>query len=127
MLKKSEKILINELIKEESQTIFRLLGITFNNIGCYYKRDSKPKVALKYLKKSLEIEIYSSNDKISIAGTHLNICAILSFLGKHKQAIKHAKVSIDLLEISRTSLQEMIDKKKGIEDEEIDQAKEEKH
>ena len=84
MLKKSEKILINELIKEETPTIFSLLGITFNNIGCYYKRDNKPKVALKYLKKSLEIEIFSNHDKISIAGTHLNICAILSYLGKHR-------------------------------------------
>ena len=67
---------------------------------------------MKYLKKSLEIEIYASHDKVSIAGTHLNICAILSYLGKHKQAIKHAKVAIDLLEISRVSFEE-IEKKKS--------------
>ena len=37
-------------------------------------------------------------DWISTAGTHLNICAIFSFLDKHKEAADHANLSIRLLE-----------------------------
>ena len=58
LLKKSEKILINELLKKETKRTYTILGITLNNIGCYYKKDNKPNVALKYLKKALEIECY---------------------------------------------------------------------
>jgi len=42
-----------------------------------------PKVALKYLKKALQIEIFTLNDKANVAGTHLNICAILSSMNQY--------------------------------------------
>ena len=61
-------------------------------------------MALKYLKKSLEIDINSSNDLSSTAGTNLNICAILSHLGKHKKALKHCKVAISLLKMGIDNL-----------------------
>lgn len=40
-------------------------------------------VALKYLKKALDLEIESDQDSMNIAGTMLNICAILSQLKKY--------------------------------------------
>lgn len=55
-------------------------------------------MALKYLKEALEIEVYNVEDWISTAGTHLNICAIFSYLHKHKEAADHANLSIRLLE-----------------------------
>ena len=39
-------------------------------------------MALNYLKKSLELEVYKINDWVSTGSTHLNICAIYSYLGK---------------------------------------------
>lgn len=67
----------------------KLAAITYNNLGCYYKkyrrcyaRANKPKVALKYLNSALELEVSNVEDWVSTAGTHLNICAIHSYLGK---------------------------------------------
>ena len=55
-----------------------------NMIIWLLNRISKPKVSLKYLKKALQVEIITLNDKSNIAGTHLNICAILSSLNEYK-------------------------------------------
>ena len=67
----------------DDERLNKLLAITLNNIGCYYRRIDKPNVALKYLKKALEVEVFSLDDKASVAGTHLNICAIFSQLKKY--------------------------------------------
>ena len=75
----------------------RLLAITLNNLGCFYKRSAKPNVALRYLQQALDIEIKTSNDRTNVAGTHLNICAIKSQLGKHDSALQHAKQALYLL------------------------------
>lgn len=90
LLKKAEKLISDELKNApKDQRVNQLAGITFNNIGCYYKkyrngrlRTNKPKVALNYLRNALELEVYNVEDWISTAGTHLNMCAIYSFLGK---------------------------------------------
>jgi len=37
-------------------------------------------------------------EKLNLAGTHLNLCAIYSKLIKHKESIKHAKSAIELIE-----------------------------
>jgi hypothetical protein len=67
---------------KENLTINRLLGITYNNFGCYYRRNNKPTTALEFLKKALQIEVYSIGDSATVAGTHLNICAVFSGMGK---------------------------------------------
>lgn len=52
-----------------------------------------------YLKNALEIEQSDQNsDKLNIAGTHLNLCAIYSKLNKHQFSIFHAKNAIKLIE-----------------------------
>eukprot|EP01017_Pseudomicrothorax_dubius_P031418 TRINITY_DN4006_c0_g2_i7.p1 TRINITY_DN4006_c0_g2~~TRINITY_DN4006_c0_g2_i7.p1 ORF type:complete len:423 (+),score=97.76 TRINITY_DN4006_c0_g2_i7:58-1326(+) len=104
LLKKAEKLLVHDVLNSRSEKSYRLLGITLNNLGCFYRRTGKQHVALRYLKKALEIEIYTLNDKVSVAGTHLNICVILSGLKRHKDAIKHARLAVDLLELSRESI-----------------------
>lgn len=71
------------LPQDSNALLLQLSGITFNNLACYYKKTKKPKVALKYLKKALEIEVFRVSNWTSIAGTHLNICAIYSFMKKY--------------------------------------------
>lgn len=74
-----------------------LLAITYNNIGCYYKRTGKNKAALRYLRSALDIETQTPAEATNLAGTHLNICAILSRLNKHQKAYRHAAAALDLL------------------------------
>ena len=45
-------------------------------------RDGKIKVAQKYFMKTLDIEVHIRLPESSIAGTHLNICTILSLQKK---------------------------------------------
>lgn len=74
-----------------------LLALTYNNIGCYYKRLGKFKAALKYLRSALKIEAGTSAESTDVAGTHLNICAILSKLKQHSTAYRHAIAALSLL------------------------------
>lgn len=82
-LKKCEKILTEEFGKRKSQTINRLLGLTFNNLGVFYKKTNKPKVSLGYLKKALQLEVSSLGDNAAVGSTHLNIAALLSTMGQY--------------------------------------------
>lgn len=75
----------------------KLLAITYNNLGCYYKRTSQPLYALKYLHQALELEAKPPVDYTNLAGTHLNICAIRSQLGKHETALQEALKALDIL------------------------------
>ena len=83
----------------------KLLGITLNNFGCFYKRIHKPNVALKYLAKAVEKESIEPVDKVNLAGTLLNICAIFSELGKHQQALTHSSRALALLQDVESSSQ----------------------
>ena len=55
-------------------------------------------MALSYLEKSLELEMQDPlSEQLNLAGTHLNITAIMTKLGRHKEAITHAKSSIIIM------------------------------
>lgn len=70
-------------------------------------RREKPNVALYYLNNSLQLEMQDPrSEQLNLAGTHLNLTAILTKLGKHKEAISHAKASIIIL-------RHLIDKKEN--------------
>jgi hypothetical protein len=75
----------------------RLQAITFNNLGCFYKRTGRLSLALQYLQKALVLEATSASDRTNLAGTHLNVCAIQSTLGCHDVAITHAYAALELL------------------------------
>ena len=100
LLKKAENILNNE-VSENMPNRLKLVSITYNNLGCYYKKYKKPLVALSYLQRALELEIESDSDNTNIASSHLNICAILSSTARHGESLQHAKKAITLLEISK--------------------------
>lgn len=75
----------------------KLLGITYNNLGCFYKKTEKYSLALRYLFKALDIEISSIFDKTNLAGTHLNISAVHSVMNQHEKALSHGIIATKLL------------------------------
>lgn len=67
--------------------------LTFNNIGCCYRKLGKLKSALKYLKEAAQIGSTCAHVK-NLSITHLNLCAIQSQLGRHDLALEHAQAAI---------------------------------
>ena len=77
----------------------RCLAITYNNLACYYKRLGHTRSALIFLEKALELE-GNMDDSSFKADTHLNICAVLSQMGRHDLAMHHAQSSIMIVQAS---------------------------
>lgn len=75
----------------------RLRVVTLNNLGCYYRKHSRPKLALQHLEEALKSDLREGRDVLKLAGTHLNVCAIKSQLGDHEAALSHAKTALSLL------------------------------
>lgn len=88
LLKKSEELCENNELGQ---------AMTFNNMACYYRRIGKMKTALNFLQRALTIESRLQRPEIQ-ADTHLNICAVLSQLGKHELALNHAMSAVILLQ-----------------------------
>merc|ERR550514_1307741 len=80
----------------ESRLVLR--AVTYNNMGCFYKSMSKLHTALQYLRKAQKIEERSNGRCQNPAGTHLNLCALLSQMGKHQEALTHAQRALKFLE-----------------------------
>jgi len=74
-----------------------LLAVTCNNLGCYYKKTGKFHGALSYFRRALKMENELSTDEVTLAGTHLNLCAVLSKLEKHTKAFQHALCALELM------------------------------
>lgn len=64
--------------------------MTFNNLACFYRRTGKLRTAHIFLERALAIEQTYKTKVASKADTHLNMCAVLSSLGKHEKAMDHA-------------------------------------
>jgi tetratricopeptide (TPR) repeat protein len=74
----------------------KLLAITYNNMSCIYKRRGLLKTALGFAEKALKLET-SSSKADNPATTHLNLCAILSRLDRHRHALEHCQCALALL------------------------------
>lgn len=82
--------------------------MTYNNFACIFRRTKKLRSALSYLEKALEIEYnylhfsdQSVDDCLQISNPcdiHLNICAILSQMGKHELALQHSMKALILIQ-----------------------------
>ena len=68
-------------------------------MGCFYKRFERPRSALRYLRRALEVEREHPDAVENPAGTHLNVCATLSELGQHAGAAEHAAAAVELLQV----------------------------
>jgi tetratricopeptide (TPR) repeat protein len=89
-----------ELIKKAealSEPYEFLRAVTYNNLACYYRRQNKLRTALKYLEKALQLNS-SASDAVNRASTHLNLCAVLSQLGRHAVALEQAQAALILLQ-----------------------------
>ena len=81
----------------------RLRAVTLNNMGCFSRHRGRHHAALKYLKKALELELnrFTGAEGSGVGGdpggTHLNLCATLSSLGRHREAAEQAEMAIDSL------------------------------
>lgn len=83
-----------EVLTEEGD---KYRAVTYNNFACIFRRTKKLRSALSYLEKALEIEYNylhfsaeSVDDCLQVLNPtdiHLNICAILSQMGKHELAL----------------------------------------
>jgi tetratricopeptide (TPR) repeat protein len=62
----------------------RMRAITYNNLGCLFKRRNLPQLALQYLQKALALEEAGGPVQNS-SSTHLNICAAFSALKRPKE------------------------------------------
>jgi tetratricopeptide (TPR) repeat protein len=70
---------------------------TLNNLACYYRRLGKLHSAMTSLKRALELE--KRLEKVrNTADTQLNMCAVLSQLGKHQEALEHAQEALIALQ-----------------------------
>ena len=103
-----------ELLSENNLSV---MAVTMNNYACLYRkysskcnthRTNKLRIALNYLEKALEIEykgLLKTENNIeqklvesNPCDIHLNICAILSLMGKHDLALQHAMKALILIQ-----------------------------
>ena len=97
LLKKAEEIIRSPSYPTNS----KLSAVTWNNLGCYYKRINSFELALNYLKKALNDD--TDSDNVTLAGTHLNILAVLSQQQNHKLALHHGTQAVKLLQNSNNA------------------------
>jgi len=67
-------------------------AVTWNNLACYYRRTGKLRAAVTYLERALAIEENAGG--CDAAQTHLNLCATLSQLQRHSEALGHAQKAL---------------------------------
>eukprot|EP00736_Rhodelphis_marinus_P010887 Rmarinus@m.26866 len=89
LIKKAEAI---------TETYEFLRAVTYNNLACYYRRQGKFRAALKYLEKALKLNSKSQETTLNRASTHLNLCAVLSQLGRHAVALEQALQAVIILQ-----------------------------
>merc|ERR1719356_1398497 len=92
--KYAEAILLANQMESDNTA---LLAVTCNNLGCYYKKVGKFHGALSYLRRALKMEVELKTDEVTLAGTHLNLCAVLSKLEKHDKAVQHSLCALELM------------------------------
>ena len=81
----------------------RARAATFNNLGLFYRARRQHDAALSHLEQALEIEegsgpAFSENP----AATLLNLCSVLSSLGRHRTALAHARRALAALAADRS-------------------------
>jgi len=109
-LQKEDYKLCLELLKKAelfTEGNDRMRAITYNNFACLFRKTNKLRNALQYLEAALVLEYTTLNrsegsvvENLMISNPceiHLNICAILSQLGKHENALHHAMKALILI------------------------------
>ncbi|EKX33236.1 hypothetical protein GUITHDRAFT_81640 [Guillardia theta CCMP2712] len=97
LLRKAERLAGEKSLLRNKEVKSRLLAVTYNNLGCFYRARGSLHSALKALDRALWIEM-SCSEVDNPAATHLNIAAVLSQLSKHRAALEHIDCALQLLE-----------------------------
>jgi len=84
-------------VSESDPVRVKLRAVTYNNIGCYYRKMEQPKEALLNLERALTL-LEKTREAEHVGDTHLNMCAILSQIGRHAEALEHAQIALILLQ-----------------------------
>eukprot|EP00747_Dinoflagellata_sp_TGD_P186330 gnl/TRDRNA2_/TRDRNA2_43311_c0_seq1.p1 gnl/TRDRNA2_/TRDRNA2_43311_c0~~gnl/TRDRNA2_/TRDRNA2_43311_c0_seq1.p1 ORF type:complete len:381 (+),score=97.55 gnl/TRDRNA2_/TRDRNA2_43311_c0_seq1:100-1242(+) len=95
MLQKSNLRGAHDLLKRAEQVAEKSdldRAITWNNLACYYRRIGKLRAAVSFLERALVIEEHLR--EADAAQTHLNLCATLSQLQRHADALYHAQSAL---------------------------------
>lgn len=72
-------------------------GLTFNNLGCYFKKIRKFDLALKHYYKALEIALKRPSDVLNLSGIYLNMTSAYSESLIHEKALVFAFKAYNLL------------------------------
>ena len=81
----------------DSQKKNSLAALTYNNLGCFYKRLEQTDQSLEYFFQSLNLESSGINSCESLANTHLNISVLLSLKNNHEHSLKYAIKALMIL------------------------------
>ena len=73
----------------------KLQSLTFNNLGCYYKRLGDYRQSLSYFSRALN---ENPSDKLTKSGILLNLCNLHSILINHSKALSYALEALELLQ-----------------------------
>lgn len=92
--------MVSQLLKKAEVLAERDPGgraVTYNNYACFARQQGKLQTAFQYLQKALAIE-----ERLALvdnpADTHLNLCAVLSQLKRHEEALLHAQSALKMLQ-----------------------------
>lgn len=91
LLSQAEEI----LKRKQVHGMGKLLSLTYNNFGCFYKRSGDYPLALKYFRKAINQE---NNEPINQAGVLLNLCNVYSVLINHPKALNSALKALEILQ-----------------------------
>jgi tetratricopeptide (TPR) repeat protein len=99
-LQKEDYAMATELLKKAEILTENEPGgraVTYNNLACFARQQGRLHAALSFLQKALRIEEMLERVE-NPADTHLNLCAVLSQLGKHPEALQHGIAALTLLQ-----------------------------
>jgi tetratricopeptide (TPR) repeat protein len=92
--------MVSELLKKAEILTERDPGgraVTYNNLACFSRQQGRLHASLTFLQRALKIEQRLKHVD-NPADTHLNLCAVLSQLKRHEEALSHAQSALALLQ-----------------------------
>ena len=84
----------------ESSKKNSLTALTYNNLGCFYKRVGQVDQALDYFLKSVDLETNGAHNNEVIANTNLNISFLLSLKNEHEKSLRYSIKALMILKKS---------------------------
>ena len=111
---------LNKLLpSDKTEQFIQYQCEVLNYITCAYKQAGKLYLAKKYIEKAMDIVQSYTQVSMDKSNTFLNMCAVLSALGKHNEAINYAKQALSLakeemVEVTLNKEPEQIKKKVAV-------------